>query len=305
MAYGNRSRHSYSRRGGGRGGRRRGDGSLLMFVKLLMIILVPLGALVGGGFLAMRQLNTEQIAENFCYGRDDQYDEVFFVDFSLTGGTSGSQQRDLVNEMLATFANLPANGRLAVFTTARGSTSTRNVPVFTLCNPADTAQEQADIGAPALNTPRLTRINEEADAVFAAFVDGLVAQSVDASQMARTSPILEQIRGISRYGDTVGLDRLVVYSDGINNSPVARFCAEQGHLPRFEVFAQRADWREVVPDDFGGADIEILMVEGGTLPAPGLEHCTNRELRDFWVDYYEANGAGRVRLTPLGYGSGS
>jgi len=35
-----------------------------------------------------------------------------------------------------------------------------------------------------------------------------------------------------------------------------------------------------------------------------MEHCTHQELRTFWVDYFEGNGAGSVNLTPLGYGAG-
>lgn len=292
-----------TRRGGRRGGRSKG-----VLRKILLIttaVGVPVAALVGGGILAIDHMNTEQISANYCYARADQHDAAVFVDFSLTDRTSQSQRRDLRNALLDAFASLPANGRIAVFTTASTSSSTLSVPVFTLCNPADTAAELASIDAPAVSPPRLARLNEEADEAFASFVDDLLAQSTDAGQVARNSPILEQVRGVSRYGSDVGLDHFILYSDGINNSPVAQFCAVQGHLPRFEVFAQRPDWREVAPDSFQGADVDVLLVEQYALPIPGLEYCTNRELRDFWVDLFEASGASRVRLTPLGYGSGT
>ena len=176
-------------------------------------------------------------------------------------------------------------------------------PVFVLCKPAATPLEQAAIGAPDTSAQVLARQQREASERYAAFVDDLIRSSTQQSRLATSSPILEQIQGISRYDYGAPLSKLIVYTDGINNSATARFCAVQGELPRFEVFARRPNYRFVKPDDFGGADVDILLIERGELPSQHLPFCTNQELRDFWLDYAEANGAGIARVTPLGYGA--
>jgi hypothetical protein len=301
MAY---SRYSKKSRRAGYGYGRRNKGNWSKLLMILAIVLIPLITIVGGGFAAYAYLGKEKIDAAYCYARPDQHQAAAFIDYSLTHQTSDSQQRDLVNTLMQTFRNMPPNGRLSVFTTANSATATVNVPVFTLCNPAQTAREQDLIGAPSKSTTMIAREHKEAGEAFQQFVETLIAQSQDASQLATSSPILEQIQGISRYDFGAPLSELLLYTDGINNSPNGQFCAKQGHLPRFEVFAKRPEYRFIAPRDFGGATIDYLMVEGGALPSTNLPFCTNAELRGFWVDYFEGNGAGSVTLTPLGYGAG-
>lgn len=285
--------------------RRKNNRGLLKTTALVTgMIAIPLVALGGGGILAYRYLNTEQIDANFCYPRNDQEQTALFVDYSLTHQTSTSQKRDLRNSLVEAYEGMQPNGQLSVFTTENGSTATINTPVFTLCKPAETSREQDAIGAPVSSGPKLARTYAEAHDRFETFVDQLMVQSQDQAHLAATSPILEQVQGISRYDFSAPLSRLIMYSDGINNSRAGQFCQKQGELPRFEVFAQRPDYRFIAPDDLRGATVDIRLVEFGTLPQDGLSFCTNDELRTFWIDLFEANGAGAVRLTPLSYGAG-
>ncbi len=285
--------------------RRKPKRGLLQTTALIAgMVAVPLAALGGGGILAYRHLNTEQIDANYCYARDDQEQTALFVDYSLTHQTSASQKRDLRNSLIEAYERMAANGQLSVFTTESGSTATINKPVFTLCKPAKTAREQEAIGAPASSQLKLARIYRDAQARFEGFVDAMMTQSQDRSHVAGNSPILEQLQGISRYDFGSPLSRLSIYSDGLSNSPAGRFCQKEGELPRFEVFSQRPDYRFIAPENFNGASVDIRLVEFGTLPRDGLNFCTNDELRQFWVEYFEANGAGAVRLTPLSYGAG-
>lgn len=177
-------------------------------------------------------------------------------------------------------------------------------PVFSLCRPAANAEGQARIGAPAKSHAQLDRHHRETEAHFSAFVEHLVQQSIAAEQRAASSPILEQLQGISRYYRSGSLNRLIVYTDGLNNSPNGQFCVKRGELPRFAVFAERPGYRFVAPQNFARAEVDVLLVEGEPLPTDALPFCTDDELRTFWVDYFEANGAGAVGLTPLGYGAG-
>lgn len=294
-----RARSQRSRRG-----RRKNPGLLRTLLLGSAIVLVPTVTLGVGGFLAYDHLTTEQIDTAYCYERRDRAEVAAFIDFSLTHQISRSQQRDLVNKLKQTYRGLPANGRISIFTTADDTTASVSEPVFTLCHPAESTAEQEDIGAPAKSTTKLARETRDADATFITFVESLITKSTDAGSLAVSSPILEQLQGISRYYSRRGLTRLVVYSDGVNNSPNGQFCTKKNELPKFDVFAKRPEYRFIAPDSFGGANIDFLMVELATLPSPQLPHCSNAELRAFWVDYFEANGSGQVRLTPLGYGAG-
>lgn len=301
------SLHRTSRRSSARSGRygKRRDGGLFRKLFLIaLLVLMPLSAIGIGGYFSVQHLNKEQMDVAFCYGREDQYQTAVFIDFSFTHQTSGSQRRDLINALNQTFDGLPPNGKISVFTTANATTASVSRPVFTLCNPAKTATEQTRIGAPTTSAAKLVRQHREARAVFAEFVETLMAQSTDQSQVANTSPILEQVRGLSHFDFGSPLSKLVAYTDGINNSPAGRFCAQKDHLPRFETFAARSDYRYIAPDDFGGAEVVLFLIESGVLPSSHLPFCTNPELRAFWSDYFEGNGAGSVTLTPLGYGAG-
>ncbi|MEM6890511.1 MAG: hypothetical protein AAF636_20615 [Pseudomonadota bacterium] len=286
-----------------RHGRRRKPGMLKKLLLTSALALIPIGTLGAGGYLANIHLSREQIDANYCYQRADQEQVATFIDFSLTHQISQSQQRDLRNTLMQTFASLPPNGRVLIFTTANDSTASVTDPVFMLCNPAATALEQASIGAPDTSAQVLARQQREASERYTEFVDELIRRSTQQSHLATSSPILEQIQGISRYNFAAPLSKLIIYTDGINNSATARFCAVQGELPRFEVFARRPNYRFIKPDNLSGAEVNILLVEQGELPSASLPFCTNQELRDFYLDYAKGNGAGAVRVTPLGYGA--
>lgn len=287
-------------------GGRRGRNKSSWFKKLAVggaITTIPALALGVGGYYANEYISREQIDASLCYPRADQYQAAIFVDSSMTHQASASQRRDLTNTLAQTFSNLPPNGKLSVFTTESGVASTINKPIFTLCKPAKTPAELAAIGAPSSAAPKLARQYAEAEDAFQDALANLMTNATDQSRRATSSPILEQIQGISRYNFGAPLSKFLVYTDGINNSEAGQFCAQQGHLPRFEVFTKRPDYRFIKPDDFGGADVDILLVEPTTLPNSSLPYCTIDELRTFWVEFFEGNGARRVNLTPLGHGA--
>lgn len=285
--------------------RRKRKGSLLKTTAIVATIVgIPIATLGGGGILAYHYLNKEVADANGCYMRPDQYQTAVFVDFSFTDDTSGSQQRDLQNALTQAYAEMPANGAMSIFTTQKNSTATVNAPDFVICKPARNAEEQERIGAPALSAPVLSRLSDEAQERFAAYVQNMLEQSRQTDNQAINSPILEQLQGISRYHLGSPLSKLIIYADGINNSPAGQFCFKQGELPRFAAFAERPGYTFVRPNSFNGADVEFLLVEFGALPTAQLPFCTTQELREFWVDYAKANDAGSVKLTPLSYGAG-
>lgn len=291
-------------RGNSRPGRRH-ERSLVS--KLLLgsaIALIPVAGTGVGGYMTWQHLNTEQIDAAFCYFREDQQQTAIFVDFSHTQATTASQERDLLNTLLRAYRQTPANGRVSVFTTSSDNTATISEPVFTLCKPPKNEREQKKIMAPDKTSTVLKNQSEEASQKFSEEIEALVRDAKDPDKAAHSSPILEQIRGISEYDFDTPLRKLIVFSDGINNSQAGEFCQKKNELPSFATFAQRPSYQFVKPNDLGGVDVEFLLVEFGPLPSQNLRYCTTAELRQWWVDYAEGNGAKSVRLTPLGVGAG-
>lgn len=302
MAY---SRTAGRRRGGRRGGNRGNDRGLAKTIALTTaMVAIPTLATVGGGYYAITELGKERLDKlTYCYDRADQLQTALFVDFSHTQSSSDSQGRDLKNLIAREFRGMPANGLLAGFTTASDITASVSEPSFVICHPAENEGEQQRLGAPPKSPTVLAKEARDAAAAFDDQLNTLIRDSKDPNKSAKTSPILEQIQGVTGYDFRAPLRKLVIFSDGINNSPNGRFCAEKDELPSFEVFAQRPAYQFIKPMDLTGVDVEFYMVEFDTLPSDTLPYCTTQELRDFWVDYFEANGANSVRLIPLGFGA--
>ncbi len=281
------------------GARHRNDGKRM---KLFALFAFPALVLGGGGYVLNEYANVESISDDYCYERIDQHQSVFLIDSSFTHDMSDAQFRDLLTAHQRAYRALPANGRISIYTTAAHVNGSIPSPVFSACRPAATPAEQDAIGAPSKPAPYLRNQAADAEAEFLAAVDAVLADARDPDTAAADSPVLEQLYAISIDPGFQGLDRsLTVVTDGIQNSEIARFCSVRGDMPSFSAFETRPAYQDVRPDSFAGTQVSILLVEFGELPAPGLEHCTNQELRNWWRDYAEANGAEHLRLTPLRY----
>lgn len=269
--------------------------------KLAAAIVVPLVGLGAAGYGAVALMDGEVRDEHYCYTRPDQHQAVIFMDNSLEG-ESEAQLRDYRTGMLREWDRLPANALIRIASTAKGDDSSFAEPAFTICKPAQTPAEQEELGAPDETAPMLARIHEEALTDFEAAVEHVIADATDQARQASDSPIFEQYQAISRYDGFTGPNRsLLSISDGISNSEAGRFCRDRDGLVPFEQFKTLRRYRDVEPSSFDGLDVTLLMVEFGELPAPGAPHCSNEELRDFWPEYFTANGAESVDLRRLRY----
>lgn len=257
------------------------------------------------GTVVMREaLNEPRIGQDFCYASNGaRPNTAVFIDVSFTGDTSAAQDRDLTRALHEAYDTLPANGRLSVFTTANATVGSLPVPVFSICRPPVNESEQAALGLGSKPAPYLAHQAQEAQSAFSRSVETLLANSKDQAQIAKDSPILEQIQGISRYRFDGRLNALTVYTDGLQNSESFQFCQSQGHMPPIALFTQKPAYRFVKPEPFEGASIHVLLVEFGSLPSKLLPYCTSEELRAFWPAYFKANGAVSVQLTRLRYGA--
>lgn len=270
------------------------------FLKIASLVAIPALVLGAAGYGLNEYGNIEQIGTDYCYQRQDQAQVAVFLDYSVNDNLSTAQRRDLETALQRAYAQLPANGRVMIFTTARDTAGSIARPVFEMCRPALTASEQEAIGAPSKPAPNLRRIAEEARHAFDAEIDRILSDTQDDATTAQESPILEQVQAISRYSGFQGPERSFVWlSDGLQNSEIARFGAVQGDMPRVETFIARSDYAVVRPESLAGVDVTLLLVETISLPQPGLEFVTHDEMRAWWPEYFRVNGAASVRLERL------
>lgn len=276
---------SRSRRGNAR---RRAHNSRRWMVAGLVTL--PVLAIVGGGIGLNAYMSIEQIDQNYCYSQQYQEQSAFFIDYSFIPQIEEQQERDLKASLARAYDELPPNGRLSIFSTANTTAGNVASPVYVQCKPAQTTEDQAGIPAASKTPMELKRRAEEARQAYLRSVDNLVSEMKTKDVGAGTSPILEQVQAITRYYKG-SLNVLSLYSDGINNGRLRQFCSVKGHLPRASTFLSSPDYRYLKPDPMNGVRVNVLLVELGALPAPGMPYCTNNELRDFWPAYFEAHGA--------------
>lgn len=296
-----RSKYSSRRRRGGRGG---SSFNVAAMLKVLLIIGTVVVAGAVGGLILHRDLTTEKIDTAFCYDRPSQQAVASFLDASFTRGASQAQRRDFETALMQAYDAAEPNARVMVFTTTRDAAQSLLMPVISLCKPPATPQEQRSINAPHLTAPFLARRAETARNEYVSQVSEILEAAASDELAALNSPILSSIGAISRHPDFQGDNRrLYATSDFLENSEIAIFGAIRGDAPPYAVFEQRREFERVRPRSFNGTSVQILMVESGPLPRPGLPYISSAERDAFWLAYFRENGADDVSITPIHRGA--
>ncbi|MAK59462.1 MAG: hypothetical protein CMK09_00635 [Ponticaulis sp.] len=282
---------------GRRGGK---SNNLLVWLGTALLPIIVLGL---GGLAMTKAMGVERIDSAFCYDRSDQAEHVVFVDSSLKPDLSDQQLRDYVSGFERVWDRAAPNTRISTFTTARDTATSVPTPLFQMCRPPRTSNEQAEIGAPGRTDMYLQREFGEAEALYRGVVARVLSDAQNSEVTAIDSPIMEQLQSISRYDAFQGRDRsLTLISDGIQNSETARFCAVQGDLPSFSVFQSQPRYRRVEPRSFADVRVDFLKVESIVLPQPGAAYCTHDEISIFWQDYFESQGVRSFEINRLRHG---
>jgi hypothetical protein len=282
---------------------RRRNKNRTVFIVGLMV--APVVAIGGAAAMLATTINAPRIdKKTFCYPGVET-EAAALVDLSFTRANSGSQDRDLKTALQRAFAALPPNGRLSVFSTERTAVGSLSKPMFTICRPPSSPDELNDLAGITKPAPYLRRLVDRAEKGLDARIEELAEASKDENRVALDSPILEQIQAISRFSFEGDLKSFVVFSDGINNSEIARFCVVRGALPPFMIWRGTNAAAQVKPNSFAGVSIEFLLVEQYVLPHPEAPFCSNDELRAFWPAFFEGNGATAVTLTRVRAAAGS
>ena len=276
------------------------------WLKIGALAMLPLTLFAGGGVALKSIMNqVEPIAGTRCYAQNDQYQYAMLIDFSMTAENSHRQQQDLRTAMFNAYDDLPANGKLSVFTTARNADGgDLAVAEFDVCKPPETQEEQTMLAGTSDSRQVLEKQALVAREEYAKHVAQTLQDSQDESKIALNSPILESIQSVSRYYQKTQLNALTLYSDGLQNSELLQFCETKGHLPPFSQFVRLGEYKDIKPEDFSGTHVDILLVESIKLPSPGLSHCSNSELRAFYPAFFEGHGA-TTQLTRIRYGAAS
>lgn len=272
--------------------------------KWTKLVAVPVVAL-GGGVAVLAFGLPDEYPDGYCYARDDQHQAAIFIDASMTAESSATQVRDYRNAFAHAYDNAPANALISVFTTATDGRSSMPNPVFFMCKPASTPQEQERLGAPSKPAPYLKRQAQEAKSQYLDGVEQVLSSALDLAKSAGDSPLLEQTQAISRYEGFQSNNRSLTWiSDGVQNSEMARFCFVQGDMPSYSSFTKSRAFKDTKPRDFSGTDVNVLLVEFGPLPNENAKYCSNAELRDWWPEHFRYNGADNVELTRLRFWAG-
>lgn len=274
--------------------------------KMIAVATVPLALAIGGTALMLLTGGEEAMDAQFCFQRENQNSHAVFIDSSLIRH-SDAQLRDYRTALETAYKQAPANSRLMIFTTAADTNGSLAKPVYEQCKPVETTAEQEALGVPSKPAPYRHKQAGQAKALYHQAIERILHDVQDATKIANSSPILEQLRSISHYDGFQGGSRhLTVITDGIQNSMLARFCRIKGHMPSFSTFVQRPDYEiSIKPRSYSGMNVSLLMMESGVLPNIALRYCSNTELKRWWYEYFIGNGANSVELTPLQYLSGA
>lgn len=284
--------------------RARGRNKPLDVTKWAKLLVVPIVTIGGGAVVLGNAVGIER-PDGYCYTREDQHQVAVFIDASMTAESSATQLRDYRTAFTRAYENAPANSLISIFTTATDGRGSLPDPVFSMCKPASTPQEQDALGAPSKPAPYLKRHADEAKVEYLAGVEKVLSDAQDPTKAAGDSPVLEQVQAISRYKGFQSKNRSLTWvSDGIQNSEIARFCSVQGHMPRYRAFEKTRAYKDTKPNPFVGVDVTVLLVEFGPLPNDWAKYCSNAELRDWWPEYFKGNGADKVELTRLRFWAG-
>lgn len=269
-------------------------------VKIALSIAIPVATLTIGGFVMSSYMNQKSLNDNYCLEDSIDHTSAVFIDNSLQD-LSSAHLRDYNTAFTQVYNRAKANTKILVFSTASHVTGSLAKPVYSICKPSITAEEQRNLGLPEKPAPYLEKRAKKVIAEYQQAVQSILSDVKE--KTVRISPILDQLRAISKYDGFQTTQRsLTVITDGIENSEIGRFCNVKGNMPDFKTFQKRRDYRiSIQPRSFKNTDVSLLLVEHGILPYRGMEYCSNHELRSWWVNYFEQNNARTVDLTALRY----
>lgn len=255
---------------------------------------------VGTGYLGMQAMNQKTADEYGCYSGLPSAQTMYLTDVSEPRW-SKAQQRSIATYIERDYSGLRPNERFAFYSTAVNTMASVVVPEFHVCGQARNSSEHKAMTGDEVQDGYLARQREKQ---YEEYLAPRLSYLLNNAQQLHESPILELIRAASRDANLRMGDKLRIVSDMIQNSELARFCRVQNDLPRFTTFAKQPRYIEHLhPSSMDGVEVEILMLERPYYGTKGMEYCTELEIKNFWRDYFKANGARSVNFIRLRMGT--
>lgn len=276
--------------------RRRSSGNNTF--KLIGLSLVVALGISGFGYITWQSMGQQTADEFGCYADVYQKKMAVIVDASEPRWDA-VQGRALHTYFRQLYDGLAFNERLSVYTTEGDKVASVVSPRFTVCGQAKSPEDLAAVNAPEAQAGYLKREKERLfEKVLEPELNKLLSLSPDESRrQLHESPVLEMILAVANSSKLEPGDRLVSIGDMIQNSESARFCTKQNDMPRFTAFKKRRIYQgRLKPRSLAGIEVEALMLlRGGYGPFCSSED----EIRAFWQDYFEDNGATQVQFTRI------
>lgn len=202
---------------------------------------------------------------------------------------SPEQQLSIYRYMEQLFDELALGGKISVYTSENDQIASIAKPRFHVCGLAKKSEELVEINAAEASIGYLAKQKQRLyTKKFLPELKILLSGKPDEKRKASSSPLLEMIKDISHLSSMKSGSKLVVISDLLqNSSSVKPFCYVKNALPKFSTYSQWDVYKNLLkPKSFAGVEVDVLMLQR---PAYG-EYCTEQELRQYWIDYFKANG---------------
>ena len=197
------------------------------------------------------------------------------------------QRTDLLNEVEGLLATIPRFGAFQMYAVGPIEEEPPR-PLFSRCNPGRASEISELTGNPAM-------VEKQWREGFRAPLDEVLSEMLAGAE-AKTSPILESIQWVAINALTLPLQpdiprRLVIVSDLLQHT--AALSHYRDPTVSFETFAKTPYFLRVrAPLD--GVAIDLLMVNRASLVPVQRPKIIN-----FWTDYFDAQGASRLRIVGL------
>ncbi len=263
-----------------------------------------LSLIVAFGYRVISGSDQIQADAQGCYGTlDEQKATIVWWDVSTQW--SVSQTNDIKLAIKQAYKTLHFNETFSLITTDAQTVGDLTHATVRLCGGAKSSTDYARHNIDKTASP--TFLKKQADKRFMAQVKPAIEKVFQKTDekggiLAVDSPLLEQFQALSRHPEmreSTGRKRLILITDGIQNSEIARFCRVKNALPSFQNFKNKAAFRRVKPHAMTGLSVSLYLV---LHPEHG-PYCTEDELREFWEAYFKNSGAASFetyRLRPSG-----
>ncbi len=283
--------------------RRRTQKNMLRLAAYSSVLALCVGGL---GYAALQNIGKRTPDRFGCFDDIEQPHTTVWLDASQPR-FNDEQGRSLRRYFDQLYTSLGFNERLSVFTSEGDQVGSVTKPRFHVCGQASRPEQleavNANGGQAGYLKKQKLRLYEK---VLAPELDALLsAKPAAARRQLYQSPILEQIADLSRAGQLKPGSRLIIISDLIQNSDSAQFCRVQNDMPSFANFEKRRIYQQrLKPQSLEGVTVEVLMLQRQGYGQGGLRHCySEEELRDFWRDYFIANGVKNPRFIRIRQGA--